>query len=205
MSYSAAAPDPDSDHEIAPIESLLPIQEGDHPEDRHGPAWTLATTLAHELTQPLTALRNYLAGLQHRLTTNPPDPLELERILELATDQIDRAGEVIWAARSFVETGNPRRGEEAFRLLREARACQPPTRKCPSGREEACGKKIEALTERQIEVLRGIAAGKPNKIIAFDLGLSTRTVETYRALLFQRLGVRTTAEAVCIAIHAGLT
>ena len=46
------------------------------------------------------------------------------------------------------------------------------------------------------------AAG--DKLIAFDLGLSIRTVEAYRAQLLVKLGVRSTAEAVRIAIAAGL-
>jgi two-component system response regulator FixJ len=54
-------------------------------------------------------------------------------------------------------------------------------------------------------VLRGIALGQPNKIIAYELGLSTRTVESYRAQLLDKLDVRSTAEAVRIALRAGLT
>jgi len=63
---------------------------------------------------------------------------------------------------------------------------------------------LAALTPRQREVLGGIAAGKPNKIIAYELGLSPRTVEACRARLFDRLGVRSTAEAVRAAISGGL-
>ena len=63
---------------------------------------------------------------------------------------------------------------------------------------------IAALTQRQRDVLAGVAAGKANKVIAYELGLSTRTVEAYRARLFERLGVRSTAEAVRAAVSAGL-
>ena len=47
-------------------------------------------------------------------------------------------------------------------------------------------------------------AGKPNKHIARDLGLSPRTVEVHRARLMARLGVGSLAEAVRLAVHAEL-
>ena len=64
--------------------------------------------------------------------------------------------------------------------------------------------KIGRLSVRQREVLRGIALGEPSKLTAHRLGLSVRTVEAYRSHLFERLGVRGMAEAVRIAILAGL-
>ncbi len=63
---------------------------------------------------------------------------------------------------------------------------------------------VDGLSERQRQVLAGIVDGKPNKIIAWQLGLSVRTVEAYRAQLFERLGARSTAEAVRIAVAAGV-
>jgi two-component system, LuxR family, response regulator FixJ len=62
---------------------------------------------------------------------------------------------------------------------------------------------VERLPARQRQVLSGIAAGRPNKVIAWEMGLSVRTVESYRAQLLGRLGVRSTAEAVRIALAAG--
>lgn len=64
--------------------------------------------------------------------------------------------------------------------------------------------KVAALSDRQRDVLRGILRGKPNKIIAWELGLSIRTVETYRAQMLEKLGVRGTAEAVRLALAAQL-
>jgi FixJ family two-component response regulator len=64
--------------------------------------------------------------------------------------------------------------------------------------------KVNSLTKRQIQVLRGIVGGQPNKIIAYELGLSVRTIETYRAQLLDRLGVRGTAETVRLAMAAGV-
>jgi two-component system response regulator FixJ len=63
---------------------------------------------------------------------------------------------------------------------------------------------VEALTKRQRQVLEGIVRGLPNKLIAWELQLSVRTVECYRADLLRRLGVRSIAEAVRIALAAGL-
>jgi two-component system response regulator FixJ len=63
---------------------------------------------------------------------------------------------------------------------------------------------VERLTRRQQQVLHGIARGEPNKIIAWKLGLSVRTVESYRAQLLARLRARNTADAVRIAIAAGI-
>lgn len=70
-------------------------------------------------------------------------------------------------------------------------------------RESAIAK-VERLTLRQREVLRGIALGEPSKVTAHRLGLSVRTVEAYRGHLFERLGVRGMAEAVRIAVLAGM-
>ncbi len=89
-----------------------------------------------------------------------------------------------------------------FRSVREAlaaRRTKAPNDAAPDHKEAIAG-----LTQRQRDVLGGIAAGKPNKIIAYELGLSTRTVEAYRARLFERLGVRSTAEAVRAAISGGI-
>lgn len=63
---------------------------------------------------------------------------------------------------------------------------------------------VERLTKRQQQVLHGIARGEPNKIIAWKLGLSVRTVESYRAQVLARLRARNTADAVRIAIAAGI-
>lgn len=59
------------------------------------------------------------------------------------------------------------------------------------------------LSKRQRQVLAGIVRGCPNKVIAWELGLSVRTVEAYRAQVFERLGARNTADAVRLALAAG--
>jgi two-component system response regulator FixJ len=62
--------------------------------------------------------------------------------------------------------------------------------------------RIAELSAREREVLDMLVAGKPNKLIAGELGLSPRTVEAHRARLMSRLGVRSLAEAVRIAVRA---
>ena len=61
----------------------------------------------------------------------------------------------------------------------------------------------ESLSPRQREVLLHLAAGKLNKQIAYELGLSERTVKMHRAAVFTALGVRTGADAIRLAIEAG--
>jgi two-component system response regulator FixJ len=64
--------------------------------------------------------------------------------------------------------------------------------------------RIASLSQRELQVLQGIVKGKPNKIIAYELGISVRTVEAYRANLLMKLGVRGTADAVRLALAAGI-
>lgn len=63
---------------------------------------------------------------------------------------------------------------------------------------------IERLTPRERDVLLGLIDGKANKVIAYELDISPRTVEIYRANLMDKLEVRSVAEAVRIAFAAGL-
>lgn len=63
--------------------------------------------------------------------------------------------------------------------------------------------RLEALTPRERDVLRGLVDGLPNKTIGYDLGISPRTVEIHRAHLMTKLGVRSLSEALRIAFAAG--
>lgn len=87
-----------------------------------------------------------------------------------------------------------------------ARACS--MRTAPAGTGARVNllavQKVAGLSERERLVLQGILKGQPNKIIAWEAGLSVRTVETYRAQMLVKLGVRGTAQAVKLAIAAGL-
>jgi len=65
-------------------------------------------------------------------------------------------------------------------------------------------KAISSLSDREREVLEGLTAGKPNKIIAFDLGISARTVEIYRANVMTKMNARSLAELVRMTLTAGI-
>jgi len=64
--------------------------------------------------------------------------------------------------------------------------------------------RLGVLTPRERDVLEGLAQGLPNKTIAYDLGISPRTVEVHRANLMQKLEVRSLSDALRIAFAAGL-
>jgi len=59
------------------------------------------------------------------------------------------------------------------------------------------------LTKRESDVLNGLAAGLANKVLAYRLGLSVRTVEMHRANMMTRLGVRSLPEALRLGYLAG--
>jgi two-component system response regulator FixJ len=69
-------------------------------------------------------------------------------------------------------------------------------------RADEASVKLQALTAREREVLDGLARGLPNKTIAYDLGISPRTVEIHRANLMSKLGVRSLSEALRVAFAA---
>jgi two-component system response regulator FixJ len=64
--------------------------------------------------------------------------------------------------------------------------------------------KLAALSNRERQVLEGLVAGNPNKVIAFDLGISPRTVEIYRANLMTKMGANSLSDLVRMALTAGL-
>ncbi len=94
-------------------------------------------------------------------------------------------GEVAWFLGSQVEVSA---GSAAPLALRQRRAAGL----------------AAALSPRQREVLAEMAGGQRNKQIAWHLGLSEKTVKMHRALLLDKLGVKTTADAIRLAVEAGL-
>lgn len=69
---------------------------------------------------------------------------------------------------------------------------------------KAARKRFAGLTAREREVLRLVLSGAPNKIIAVDLGLNQRTVESHRASVMRKAGVRSLPELVRLAFSADL-
>jgi two-component system response regulator FixJ len=85
---------------------------------------------------------------------------------------------------------------QAFALLDE--------RESAGARRRAALERVEELTARESEVLEGLLAGESNKQLAARLGISLRTVEMHRANMMGRLEVSSLAEALTLALDAGL-
>jgi len=64
--------------------------------------------------------------------------------------------------------------------------------------------RMESLSRREREVLQGLMAGLANKSIAYDLGISPRTVEVHRGHVMQKMGARSLSELVRLGLAAGL-
>lgn len=86
--------------------------------------------------------------------------------------------------------------DDAFASLEDSEALRR--------KAEWAGAELAKLTEREREVLHGLACGFPNKTIVYDLGISARTVEVYRANVMAKLHAASFAEALRIAFAAGL-
>jgi len=64
--------------------------------------------------------------------------------------------------------------------------------------------RLAALTAREREVLKGMVLGRPNKLIAYDLSIATRTVEVHRAHLMEKLDAPSLSHVLRIAFAAGI-
>jgi two-component system response regulator FixJ len=69
---------------------------------------------------------------------------------------------------------------------------------------DAVKERLASLTARERQVLEGLVAGKANKNIAFDLGISARTVEIYRANVMTKMNAASLSELMRMALFAGL-
>jgi two-component system response regulator FixJ len=104
-------------------------------------------------------------------------------------------------AADFLE--KPYSDHALLEAIRAAFANEPPPDR-NSDIEDAI-RRVAMLTPREREVLDGLLAGKPNKLIAYHLGISVRTVEVHRARMMERLGLRQLAEAIRLGVMAGLS
>jgi two-component system response regulator FixJ len=64
--------------------------------------------------------------------------------------------------------------------------------------------RLAALSNRETDVLKGLVAGQANKQIAYDLGISPRTVEIYRANLMNKMQAGSLSDLVRMALVAGI-
>jgi len=103
----------------------------------------------------------------------------------LVTPLFDDEGELAWFLGSQVELGPNHEPQFAARSARAAAL-------------------VKALPQRRRQVLTLMARGLLNKQIAWELKLSETTVKMHRSLLLEQLGVETSADAIRIAVEAGL-
>lgn len=89
-------------------------------------------------------------------------------------------------------------------LLRAIRAALAESRQSDEeqAERERLRKVLESLSPREHEVLNGVVAGKLNKVIAHELGISPRTVEVYRANVMSKTGARGLSELVRMVLLA---
>jgi predicted ATPase/DNA-binding CsgD family transcriptional regulator len=171
----------------------------------HGDRWNLA---------------HYLAGLAG-MALELGDPVRAVRLLGAASGMIEAAGGVPWPVERaehdrILAATRVRLGEEAFaaawaagRALRlegavaeAADVASAGLRMLPSTSpsERTTGR----LTQREVEVLRLLAAGKSNPEIGAVLFISPRTAQTHVSNILAKLGVASRAEAAAVAIRDGL-
>jgi two-component system response regulator FixJ len=120
------------------------------------------------------------------MTGHADVPLAVEAMKEGAVDFIEKPFDddlLLAAVRVALERHQKNSAEDAQTL--EVRA------------------RIKSLSERERQVLDGLVAGKANKVIAYDLGISPRTVEIYRANLMTKMQAGSLSELVRMALLAG--
>ncbi|MBX3499086.1 MAG: response regulator [Alphaproteobacteria bacterium] len=97
----------------------------------------------------------------------------------------------------FIE--KPFDDEVLLSAIRTALAQRSTTRERSQQRTEIRAR-LDQLSERERQVLDGLVAGKPNKVIAYDLGISARTVEIYRANLMTKMQADSLSALVRMAL-----
>ncbi len=99
----------------------------------------------------------------------------------------------------FIE--KPFHNEDLLSRIQRALAvdCQKASRR---KRTDAIAQRLEQLTLREREVMDLVVAGKLNKQIADELNISMKTVEAHRARVMDKMGARTLAELVRIALES---
>jgi RNA polymerase sigma factor (sigma-70 family) len=92
------------------------------------------------------------------------------------------------------------------REVRESDPAPPPSAERAARRDETTGtsSELDKLSKREQEVLRLVALGHTQKEIASELGVSVKTVETYKTRLNEKMGFESRAALVRFAIGAGL-
>lgn len=93
---------------------------------------------------------------------------------------------------------------ERLRTAIEAALARSAALRAQLGSREALRQRFDTLTGRQREVFRGVITGAPNKVIAYRLGITIRTVKAHRHQVMEKLGVRSVADLAFAARDLGL-
>ena len=99
----------------------------------------------------------------------------------------------------FIE--KPYDDQELLDKVEDALLAQEKDHELAARRAEARSR-IERLTKREREVFHHLVKGQPNKVIAYELGISPRTVEIHRARVMEKLQARSLSEIVRLSITA---
>jgi len=158
-----------------------------------------------DLAMPGAAGHRHVAELRRRFPDLPlivlsgtEDPQVMRSLLDLGVQGfIPKAysAEIMLSAVRLVLAG----GVYVPPMLMEAVPAGPGTAAAPSSQELSVESLRRRLTERQVEVLRLLSQGKPNKLIARELDISEGTVKIHLAAIFRALNVRNRTEAVVMA------
>ncbi|WP_395701512.1 response regulator transcription factor [Aquabacterium sp.] len=104
-----------------------------------------------------------------------------------------RAGALDFIEKPFHDQALLDRVHQAIELSGRAHA--------DAGEHQRIAERYARLSEREKQVLQAIVEGRPNKLIADDLGLSIRTVETHRAHLIEKMEARSLSQLVRMAVQ----
>jgi DNA-binding NarL/FixJ family response regulator len=165
-----------------------------------------ATVVFFGTEEPRTAAAAIQAGARGVIRADHTDPVTLvtKAVLLLITQpcvggQRDTNAGSFAAAGSRLTNGGPMTAAGAASL----RTAQAVPHQRSDLAAEAPRRRVE-LTERELQVLRGMADGKSNAEIGRELYVSEDTVKTHARRLFRKLGARDRAHAVASAFRAGL-
>ncbi|MGE0179859.1 MAG: response regulator transcription factor [Sphingomonas sp.] len=107
-----------------------------------------------------------------------------------------KLGAIDFIEKPFSENALLSSFESAFALLAQ--------RQGRAKRQRDARQRVDLLTARESDVLNGLLAGETNRQIGERLGISLRTVEMHRSNMMERLQVANLAEALALALEAGM-
>jgi two-component system response regulator FixJ len=139
-----------------------------------------------------------LALLRHIKERNLPWPV----VVMTAHGEVSLAVQALKAGASdFIEKPFP--GDVLIDAVLSALQAAEETREQATDRAEI-DNRITLLTPREREVFAELVAGNQNKVIAYNLGMSPRTVEVHRARVMEKMGARNLSALVRMAVAAGV-